>query len=449
MVNIFNKLFSNKKTVALAEATPSNKYHDTPIGKYGTQVYGGYLQEDYLTSLSYTLKADIYDKMRRSDYNVIMLLRAVKNPIKAAHWEFCPCDDTEESKQDAKFITHVFDDMKHPFKKFIGEALTMVDFGHSVFEITHKIVPDSEFGSYVGLKELAWRSPRTIYQWNVDPSSGDLTSITQIANGDLDVYVDIPVEFLIYFNIDQEGANFEGISMLRACYGNWIRKNNSLKLNAAGIEKYAIPTPVATIPEGMQGTQQFANLVSILEAYTSHQTNFITIPKGWEIDFNSNGSYDPSKVENSVDSEDKRMSKAFLANFLELIGGGSYALSQDLSDFFLSGLDHLANEIADKINMQLIPHLIDINFGPRKTYPKLKFSGISDKLGIETAQVLSQLINQKAIVPDDKLEDHLRLRYSLPVRSDEGQRIVDSSQNSFTQQFSERLSVVRMRSKRP
>jgi hypothetical protein len=241
---------------------------------------------------------------------------------------------------------------------------------------------------------------------------------------------------------DRGGSNYEGISALRPCYGNWWRKNNFNKINAIGIEKFAVPTPIATIPQGRQASTQYTKLITALEKYTTHQSNYLIKPEGFDIDLKTN-TYDPSKVEISIENEDKRMVKAFLANFLELgmSGSGAYALSNDLSDFFLTGLEFMAEEIADQINKNLIPQLIKMNFGPRDKYPTLKFSGISDKAGKELADILSVLTNAQILTPDDNLEKHLRKRLGVTEMSDEGQRI--KSTPTMDMSLSEKFQALR------
>lgn len=395
-----------------------------PIGSYGTLSYAGYPSEDYLSSLRGRVRANVFDEMRRSDPQIKLCLNAVKNPIKGASWEIEKGEDTLEAQADADFIEQVlFKDLD--FAQFISEALTAIDFGHSVFEPVEKIVLDHpKFGSYHTIKTLAFRSQRTLERFNLAPDTGELLSITQLAYGDLMRYVDIPAEALLLFSIDREGANYEGISMLRPCYGPWFRKNEYLKLNAIGIEKFAVPTPLAEVPEGKESSNQYANLIECLEAYTTHQNNYLTYPAGWKIILNAN-SYDPSKVEASIDAEDRRIVKAFLANFLELGMNttGSYAMSNNLSDFFLGSLEFIAGEIERVINQVTIPRMIRLNKGERSVYPKLKHSNISDKAGKELAEILKFLGGDtQFIIPDDDIEDHLRKRYRLPKASKVGQR---------------------------
>lgn len=393
------------------------------VGSYGTEIYAGYIYEEYLSALQGYRRAYEFDKMRRGDYQVKMILSAVKNPIRSAKWIVQPGDDSKEAQDDAKLIEHIlFNDLGKTWRKILSEILTVLEFGFSPFEITNKIGVHPEFGPYLGVR-LGYRSPKTIHRFNVNPEDGSLVSISQFANGDLNKTVDIPAHWVMLFNLDQEGANYEGTSMLRPCYGAWRRKDVYLKLNAVGIEKFAVPTPIVEVPDAKVYQTEYDNMIQALERYTQHHANYLTHPKGWTLNLQSN-TYDPQKVETSIDNEDKRMTKAFLANFLELgmSGTGAYALSNDLSDFFLSGIEYIADEIKEPFNTQLIPYLVKLNRGERKVYPKLMTSGISDKTGKEFAEMLKLFIDGKVVVPDDKLETFVRKQSNLPEKSDEGQR---------------------------
>lgn len=444
-------------------------------GSTGTRIYGGYIREDFLDTMNGIQRAEEFEKMRRSDYQTKMLLSSIKNVIKAAKWVVNPGivsegdSATEEAQNDADFIEYIlFEDMDDEWDKTVSEILTLIDFGFSLFEIVHKVViGDSKWGSYNGIRKMGWRSPRTIFQWNVDRDTESLVSVTQIAFGDAGRLVDIPSQFLVNFNVEQEGANFEGISFLRCCYGPWQRKNNALKLNAAGMEKYAIPTPTAEIPDSKLNSDQYNHLISSLEAYTSHQSNYVTYPAGWKIDLKPNSGYDPSKMDISVNYEDQRMTKSFLAQFLELGMGhsssSSRSQSSNLSDYFLSQIEYLTNGICARINKRIIRPLILMNRGPRDAYPQIVCTGISDKGGQEFANIVKTLVDARIVVPDNPLEDMMRERYGLSIRSDDGQRQAnnpgipgqpqDGQENTDNQEsdstapksFKERISFARWR----
>ena len=410
--------------------------HIEQIGSTGTESYSGYPREEYLATLQGVERARVFDKMRRSDAQVSMLLNASKAPLLSAIWDVEPGDqDDEESKKDAELIKHIlFQDMDKGWSEFLNEALTCIDFGHSVFEVIDKVSSNPDFGTFNSIGTLAFRSQKTIERWNLDHRTDKLLSISQYAYGDLDRLVDIPAEFLLVFTMKKEGSNYEGISSLRPCYGNYFRKNIYLKLNGIGIEKFAVPTPLVKVPAGRESGDQYDNMVAALERYLTHEKNYLTYPDGWEIDLKSN-TYDPELVEIAIDNEDKRMAKAFVLNFLELgmNGFGSQSLSFDLSDFFLGTLDQVAQVIEDQFNRMLIPRLIELNRGKRAKYPKLKHSGITDKGSKELAESLSALVSGKIIQPDDVLESRMRKMFSLPEASEEGRREAAPAPQPFQQ----------------
>lgn len=408
------------------DKAPVRYVSSTPISSVGTQIFSGYYAEEYLEKLRGKLLAIEFDKMRRSDSQIRMLLAAVKNPIKGAKWEIEPGDpDNEKDKEIAEKISHIlFHDCETSFDDMVGEILSCVDFGHAVLEPVYKLVFDHpKYGTYHGVGALNLISQKTIEQWKLDPNTGKLVAIQQVTVGDLQkIQKDIPASELIVFTMEKEGANYEGVSWLRACYGNWFRKNVYLKLNAIGIEKFAIPTPVVEFPPGEQNAESKEALEEALTTYSSGQSNYLFLPNGFIVKLERNV-YDPEKVEISIDREDMRMSKAFCANFLELgVGGngGAFALSDDLSDFFTAGLLHVANKIPNVLNKTLIKYLVDVNFGPQEKYPKLTHSGISDKAGKELAEILGILIDKKVIRPDDPLEDRMRKKYGFGEASEEG-----------------------------
>ena len=395
------------------------------IGSSGTENFAGYLSEEYLQDLRGKHAADVFDKMRRSDPKIKMILSAMKNPIKSATWEVVEKGDTtREGEIQKAFIEHVlFHDLGKTWKQFLHEALSMIDFGYSVFEITYKAQLNHEvFGSYNGVRSIAFRSQRTIERWNVNKHE-ELMSISQYAFGDGQKVINIPSKYLLHFAIDKEGNNFEGISILRPCYGPWLRKNTFLKLIAAGVEKYAIPIPILKIPEGKQSSEEYKNALNAMKKYVSHQCNYLTVPHGWDIELKNNP-FDASKIRDVIDRENVEMVNAALANFLELgqSGSGSYALSFDLSDFFLGGLEYVAEQIAETINNQLIPKLIELNFPNQKQLVELKVSGISDRAGEELSKIVSTLVQSGVFTADDRLEDSLRKRFGLPDREESTER---------------------------
>ena len=417
------------------------------VGSSGTEIFAGYIQEEYLEELTGTQAADIYDKMRRSDPKVKMVLSAMKNPIKGASWEVNEKgDETKEGEIQKAFIEHILFNggIGKTWKSFLHEALSCIDFGYSLFEITYSaVLNDPVFGSYNGIKSLAFRSQRTIEKWNIC-RGGNLESVYQEAYGDKQKSITIGAEYLLHFALEREGDNYEGISILRPAYGPWLRKNNFLKMIAAGIEKYAIPVPILEIPEGKQNSPEYKKALSAMKKYVSHQCNYLTVPFGWKITLNNNP-FDASKIREVINDENVEIVNAALANFLELgqSGSGSYALSFDLSDFFLGGLEYVAEQIAETINLKLIPSLIRLNFPNQEQLVELSAKGISDRAGKELADIVKMLVEVNVITADDRLEESLRRRFGLTERDETTSRTfadksVSASVSPGQKQFAEK-----------
>ena len=117
-----------KKIISNESEAPEHFVND---GSTGTDIYSGYFNEEYLADFQNMPEGmDIYDKMRRSDYQIAMLLSGVKNPIIAANWGIEAVDDTPEEKEIAEFVNFaLFDDMGYPdgsksksFRDFLKEA---------------------------------------------------------------------------------------------------------------------------------------------------------------------------------------------------------------------------------------------------------------------------------------------------------------------------------------
>lgn len=411
------------------------------LGRSGTELYAGQFTEEYLSKLVQDRGIAIYDEMRRSDGQVKMLLSVVKNPIKSASWSFVAVDESEEEKEIAEFAKHVlFEDIvtksgkRKTFSEFLTEAMTFVEYGFSVFEIVHKNVKgDKKFGDYLGIADLGFRHQRSIKEWVLRPD-GSINFVRQLVNGDLGVDVDIPGQFILVFSNDKEGDNYEGISMLRPCYGSWFRKNIYRKLQAIGIERASKGVPIGKIPMEMINRSdyqaQLTAFQALIDKLSAHEKNGIAMGAGFDIS-ELKLSHDAEKVQAVISSENVEMSKAFMANFMELgleRNGGSYSLGSDLSDIFLSGIEFHAYMICEKLNLQVIEPLIRAKYGERDAYPKLTVKGINDKAGKEFADAIAILLRDGGLQKSPRLQKHLHEVYNLP---DIDQDIADAQQEAI------------------
>lgn len=410
----------NENNVDSSTFDSAIKLQMKPVGVSGTELYAGYFSEEYLQKLRGRLGAKVFDEMRRSESQVAMLMNAIMNPIKSATWEFEAAPDVVGGDMHKELIEYCAKEMID-WETHLHEALTLLFYGYSLFEVVNNVVYNHpKFGTFNGLKGLAFRSQKTIEKWNVDRGTGELASVTQWVQGDLvqdrSAMIDMPAPFLLVFTLQKEGDNYEGISLLRPMYGPWFRKNLYLKLTAIGIEKNAIGTPMGTIPAGKNKSEDEEKFKEVLSNFTAHELAYLIKPEGWSIEILKN-EFDASKVKEMILLENTEMINSVVANFLALGmngGGGAFALGSDLSDFFLSGIQTYANIVAGVWNRSLIPNLVKMNYGPQSAYPKLKVSGINDKAGKELAEIVKSYLDSGALKPDMKLEEFLRKVNALP-----------------------------------
>lgn len=414
-------------------------------GSSGTEIFGGQFNEEYLTELRGQHAAKIYDRMRRSETQVAMLLNAAVNPIKSANWDVESVDPTSDEENHIADLVKVCLMEKNNFKQFVSEACTLIPFGFSVFEVVNNVIlNDPQFGNYNGIAKLAFRAQKTILEWVLEKKTGKIIALKQQVISDIGNDATIDGRFVVVFTLNKEGDNYEGISALRPMYGAYKRKGLVLKLMAIGLEKYAVGVPIGTIPKDKANAKkEIEEFQKVLQSFSSHEKSFLTKPEGWDIEVIQN-TFDVDKVVKALDFENKEMINVMVANFLALGtggNGGAYSLSADLSSFFLGVLQAFADIIAEGMNDKVIKDLVDLNFGPRQKYPKLKCTGINDKAGKDFADVVQKLTQSGNIKADDTLEEFLRKQYKMPQADKDTARAIPSAGPQYPQaapKFSER-----------
>lgn len=415
-----------KRARALAEPTTAKEFGSAKateeVGSSGTSLIGGWFREETLPALQGQKAAEEYDKMRRRESQVAMLLSAIKNALLSATWCFDVPDENNQQQKDMKALCEwqFFEALEDGWQQFLEEVLTFIDFGHSVFEgitASQEVAKLNKLTTYY--KKFGFRAQKTIWRWKLEKGTGRIIAIEQQVYGSevaKSPTVTIPGEFLLVFTNKKEGDNYEGISALRPMYGAYLRKDLYLKLVAIGVEKYAMGTPVGTIPTGKGNSEEKERFEEVLEAYVLNESAWITVPEGWKIEIQK-GEFDPSKVVELLKYEDEQMVKAVVANFLALGtggNGGAYSLGSDLSDFFLGGIQAYANIVCNLVNRKVIPQLVRYNMGDQVDLPKLKCSGVNDKAGKEVAEIAQMLTTAGVVKADMKLEDFMRQLYKWP-----------------------------------
>lgn len=410
-VTVSKSLQETQPSVPLAQAFPRQE-----LGDSGTRTIRGVITEEYNPNLQGIQGVKIYDEMRKSDGTVRAAILVTTLPIRRAKWFVNPATEEQVDKDVASFVEHaLFDWIENTsWDDVVRQALLMIPFGVMVFEKVYG-TKDHEGKTYITVKKLAPRMPRSIQQWELKDGTAGIQQIRQDGH-----IAEIPDSKLLKFINEREGDNLWGTSMLRAAYKHWYYKNNFYKIDGMAFERQGMGVPMIKMPQNYTAADE-QKAIKAMRNIRANEDAYLVIPSDYEASFmemKAGGTRDP---QNSINHHNKEILQSVLAQFLELgqtsSGGGSRALSEDHSDLFLKAIESIANAFVSEINNNLIPELVDMNFNDVKVYPKLDFSGITrvDVSAIGTAY--GALVTAGAIKPTEADQQYLRALLGLPART--------------------------------
>jgi hypothetical protein len=402
--------------------------------------WGALVAETHETNpeLKWPLSIDVFDRMRSEDSQVGSVLRAVTQPIMSTEWQIDPAG------ADAEVVELIATDFGIPIKgqdpvaplrtggrfsfdEHLRLALLELPFGHSFFEQVYRIEADGR----AHLAKLAWRPPRTIQDIKVSPDGGLVSLVQHGVTGPGRGRVEIPVDRLVAYVNEREGANWLGRSLLRNAYKNWLLKDRLLRVQALAAERNGLGLPVYTgapAPEGAQvdeakawnEAQIEAGLKVAKEARAGDAAG-AALPNGATLEFKGVTGKLPN-TDPMIRYHDEQIARAVLAHFLNLgTETGSWALGSTFADFFTNSLNAIAKHIAAVLQQHVVEDLVDKNWGTTTRAPRI----VPAKIGANhpaTAESIKALIESGAIQADGNLESFMRATYGLPVKvaSDDG-----------------------------
>ncbi len=388
----------------------------------------GSLDEEQTPELRWPLSIGVYDRMR-TDSQVQSVLRAVTLPILQAQWSI------DGSGCDPKVAQHVADDLGLPIKgqppvrrlrtkgrfqwgEHLRLALLEQTFGHSVFEQVYRLD-----GNLARLHKLAWRPPSTITAWNV-ARDGGLVSIEQSPLGAGRIV--LPVDRLVVYVHDREGANWAGRSLLRSAYRYDLLKARMLRVQSQTVDRNGMGVPIyvsSPVPEQVTDPAAVKSWVGdeleaglgIATEMRAGENSGAAIPNGAKLRLAGVEGALPD-AEKPIRYYDEQIARSALLHFLNLGGDGatgSYNLSDTFAAMFYGALGASADHVADVVNAHVIEDLVDLNYGESEPAPVLVHEEIGDR-SPATAEAIKALIDCGALTAGVGLEQHLRQRFGLP-----------------------------------
>lgn len=395
------------------------KLNMTAKGNTGTFIQNRIIQSDYIEALNGVDGQVVFKKMTLSDSQIRKLMHAVNNPIKSATWTVPPISEEQIDIEAAALVSEVlFEGMDTDWLSKLDEILTFPWYGHAVFEVVFDNKYTASLGLHTGIKAIGYRNSETLVEWGFD-KNGVLKSIKQKVMGDLEIETEMPASSLIIFYNEKLGSN-NGYPFCRMLYGNYHRKKVYKELQAIGIERSSLNTPIVTVPDTMTSdSPQYQKVEQYLREYTMAENAFFIIPESMKLDFQTS-TYNPQNTQTAIKAENEEIAGSLVGMFLEMgLGGnsGNQAGTEVSADFFAKGIQYLANKICGTINRDLIPKLVRANFGDKvEVMPKLTVSGISEESGKTLMEIVTGYVDSGVLTMDEVLEDHIRNAHNLPKK---------------------------------
>lgn len=391
-----------------------------PIGFAGGTISSAGNNEitsEFLGKLQGILGSKIYQKMSLTDSQVSMVLNAYKNPIKACNWGINDLGDESKKLVEIKEVIEAwfFKAEKKPFSTFLNQILSFIEYGFSAFEKYY--VPFEYKGFTYLMPKLEQRVQVSINEINLEKRYVKQDNV----NGST---VDIPLDNMVFFILNQSGDDWRGSSLIRPAYPSWESKLQYETILGIGAQRGAVGIPHVTIPDGFgKDSKEFIMAAELCENMIAHAKSYMVTTKSMEFDV-INFNFDSTPVLKIIQYKDLCIALSVLNQFLMLgqgSGGGSYALGEDQSEMFLDGLNYIINYIEQVLLRHVISPLIEINWGVEFTPEMFTIKGnnLNKKAGKKLSEMVKNYSDSKFLKPTVEDEQHVRKLIGLPELSKE------------------------------
>ena len=408
------------------------------IGSTGLEVFGGIITGDLADHNRDWLDQERYktvDYMRRGDATVAATLQAVTLPILAAGTKIVTTDRKDvEAPVDpvvveaGEFINDLLfsnSHMSQPWGQFLREALQLhLAYGHYPFEkVFMEVVGGGRWDGAIGWRKFAPRHPSTIEKWIFDKNGGKLgieQLVTSEASTSSGKSVFIPIEKLLVFTNQEEAGNPLGLSIFRPAFKHWKYKDGFYAVQAIAIERQGAGVPYAQHPQGTQ-PDELDKAEEMLQNIQAHEQSYFLFAEDWEVGFLNMGSQTTLNPADAIEHHDMMIAKSVLAGFMQLPqdSQGSFALSENQTDFFNHAITATSNYIADIVNRHAIPQIVDMNWPGLDVYPRLQFDRIGHLSLDRTLGAITEAVKDGVLTPDLNLENRVRDLLNLPPIEEE------------------------------
>jgi len=381
-----------KKLSFELERGSSFRLMDTLFGEYDS---GSVFEYDF-SSLD-TRKA------LEKDGKLSCIEQALTLPILSAGWRIVPAEGGEKVAEELETFLRMGaleGGMQTPINLVIAQATSARAYRKAFFEKVYK-----EQDGKVFYDKIAYRPPETC-RIARDPRTGAYMGFRQtpVRQGtpsltqtkDVDVR---PPYAWVHIN-GQRRNPLSGVSDLQVPLWCHETKMKILYLWTTFLATQAEPRLMTSGGDPEDAARRLAAL---------RGGGVVGLPNGVEARvLESNGTAAQS-FQDMINYLDTQMSASVLAGFTDLTSGasgtGSYALSQDQSDFFVQSLEAYSTELAESITHNILGDLVVFNHGRTAKFPKFEFEPLADGDVDRCITLLQGLSNGQSVLPFEFVEE--------------------------------------------
>ena len=412
------------------------------LGATGLIQYSGIIAEERLRQLSGDYARLTYQEMSQNDPVVGASLFAIDMLIRRTDWRVEPGTADRDGRMKADYLDSIRTDMSHSWTAHISEALTMLVYGYSPFEIVYKLRKgasaepslNSRYNDgLVGIRKFAIRSQDSLYKWQFDDAGG----VQGLWQNPAPTYQQrfVPIEKMLLYRTAMRKGNPQGVSVLRTAFRPWYFKKKIEEIEAIGIERDMNGVPVAWVPPALLASDAsstdaalLTSLKKIVRNLKMDQQAGLVFPLAY--DENNNKLYDLTLMttggRRQIDTTavvaryNQLIAMTMLADVI-LLGHekvGSFALASSKTTLFATALGAFLDEIEEVLNRHLVPRLYTLNGWLLENPAQFKHGDIESVDLTELGDYITKLSGAgMSLFPsgDGELERVLLEAASLPV----------------------------------
>jgi len=218
-----------------------------------------------------------------------------------------------------------------------------------------------------------------------------------------------PDDKLLVLTHQQEGDNWQGVSILRSAYQNWYYKKTFYQIDAVKHERQALGVVDIEYP-GNASKEDRAEAVRAAQNIRANEQSYIEHPSNWKITYLDMKAHTTADPKESISHHDRQILKNMAVQYIDIGSAGSsgsYSASTDQRRLLELQDQAIAAQIAARINDKVVKAIVDMNFNVTD-YPKWKVGQIGQENVQELTEAVAKMASSKLLTPTDQDEEHVR-----------------------------------------